>query len=91
MKNKISLIVNIVLLVAVSALALSNYQVKQALENSSSSAKTIDDSIQALKAHQNELAEKDAAMSSLLSDLIIKSQEHDQNIEELLSKQSKKK
>jgi len=30
-------------------------------------------------------------MSTLLSDLIIKSQEHDQNIEELLSKQSKKK
>jgi len=91
MKNKISLIVNIVLLVFVLALAFNTYKVKQALENASSSAKTIDDSIQAIKTHQNELAEKDAAMSALLSDLIIKSQEHDQNIEELLSKQSKRK
>ena len=91
MKNKITIILNIVLLIAISALAFSNYQLKQAFANSSSSAKEIDESIQAIKAHQNELAEKDAAMSALLSDLIIKSQEHDQNIEELLSKQNKKK
>lgn len=90
MKNKITIILNIVLLIAISALAFSNYQLKQALANSSSSAKEIDKSIQAIKAHQNELAEKNAAMSALLSDLIIKSQEHDQNIEELLSKQKKK-
>ena len=51
----------------------------------------VNDENGAIKAHQTELAEKDSAMSALLSDLIIKSQEHDQNIEELLSKQSKKK
>jgi hypothetical protein len=64
---------------------------KQELEDSTNSAKALNESINLIKAHQTELAEKDSAMSALLSDLIIKSQEHDQNIEEILSKQSKKK
>ncbi len=91
MNNKISLIINVILLVATSVLAFSTYQMKQELADSTGSAKTFHESIEAIKAHQTELAEKDSAMSTLLSDLIIKSQEHDQNIEELLSKQSKKK
>lgn len=91
MKNKISLIINVILLVATSSLAFSTYQMKQELADSTSSAKTLHESIEAIKAHQTEFAEKDSAMSALLSDLIIKSQEHDQNIEEILSKQSKKK
>ncbi len=91
MNNKISLIINVILLVATSALAFSTYQMKQELADSTNSAKTLHESIEAIKTHQAELAEKDSAMSALLSDLIIKSQEHDQNIEELLSKQSKKK
>ncbi len=91
MENKISLIINVILLVATSALAFSTYQMKQELEDSTNSAKALNESIKLIKAHQTELAEKDSAMSALLSDLIIKSQEHDQNIEEILSKQSKKK
>ncbi len=91
MNNKISLIINVILLAATSALAFNFYQMKQELVDSTKSAKGLHESIEAIKAHQIELAEKDSAMSTLLSDLIIKSQEHDQNIEELLSKQSKKK
>ena len=91
MNNKISLISNVILLIATSALVFSTYEMKQELADSTSSVKTLHESIEAIKAHQTELAEKDSAMSALVSDLIIKSQEHDQNIEELLSKQSKKK
>ncbi len=91
MENKICLIINVILLVTISALAFSTYEIKQELEDSTNSAKALNESIKLIKAHQTELAEKDSAMSALLSDLIIKSQEHDQNIEEILSKQSKKK
>jgi hypothetical protein len=95
MQIKTSKIFNIALTVAILALALNAYQMKQKLDEqlqgSSSSVEKINVSITAIKAHEVELATKDAEMSALVADLIIKTQEQGQMIDELLALQTKKK
>jgi uncharacterized membrane protein YidH (DUF202 family) len=95
MQIKTSKIFNIALTVAILALALNAYQMKQQLDEqlqgSSKSIDKINASIAAIKAHEVELEAKDVAMSALVADLIIKTQEQGQSIDELLAKQTKKK
>jgi|GEM_PF-1366765 len=95
MQIKTSKIFNIALTVATLALALNAYQMKQQLDDqiqgSSKSVDKVNASITAIKAHEVELEAKDVAMSALVADLIIKTQEQGQSIDELLAKQTKKK
>jgi hypothetical protein len=95
MQIKTSQIFNIALTVAILALAINTYLIKQQLDEklqgSSSSVEKINASITAIKAHEVELATKDAAISALVADLIIKTQEQGQMIDDLLAQQTKKK
>jgi hypothetical protein len=95
MQIKTSQIFNIALTVAILALAINTYLMKQQLDEklqgSSSSVEKINASINAIKAHEVELATKDAAISALVADLIIKTQEQGQMIDDLLALQPKKK
>jgi demethoxyubiquinone hydroxylase (CLK1/Coq7/Cat5 family) len=95
MQIKTSTIFNMVLTLAIVALAINTYQIKQHLNDqlleSSNSVDKINASIAAIKAHEVELETKDVAMSALLADLIIKTQEQGQTIDELIAKQTKKK
>lgn len=95
MQIKTSTIFNMVLTLAIVALVINAYQIKQQLDdqllNSSNSVDKINASIAAIKAHEVELETKDVAMSALLADLIIKTQEQGQTIDELIAKQTKKK
>lgn len=95
MQIKTSTIFNMVLTLAIVALVINAYQIKQQLDdqllNSSNSVDKINASIAAIKAHEVELESKDVAMSALLADLIIKTQEQGQSIDELVAKQTKKK
>ena len=95
MQIKTSTIFNIALTAVVLALALNAYQMKQQLDNklqgSSNAVNKINASITAIKAHEVELESKDVAMSALVADLIIKTQEQGQSIDEILAKQTKKK
>ena len=95
MQIKTSMIFNMVLTLAIVALVINAYQIKQQLDdqllNSSNSVDKINASIAAIKAHEVELETKDVAMSALLADLIIKTQEQGQTIDELIAKQTKKK
>ena len=95
MQIKTSKIFNIALTVATLALALNAYQMKQQLDDqiqgSSKSVDKINASVAAIKAHEVELEAKDVAMSALVADLIIKTQEQGQSIDELVAKQTKKK
>jgi hypothetical protein len=95
MQIKTSTIFNIALTAVVLALALNAYQMKQQLDNklqgSSNAVNKINASITAIKAHEVELESKDVAMSALVADLIIKTQELGQSIDEILAKQTKKK
>lgn len=95
MQNKISMVINVILTIAIIALALNVYQMKQQLDDqitdSSKSIDKINASITATKVHEVELEAKDVAMSALLADLIIKIQEQGQSLDELSAKQTKKK
>jgi hypothetical protein len=95
MQIKTSQIFNIAFTLAILALAINAYLMKQQLDEklqgSSSSVEKINASITAIKAYEVELATKDAAISALVADLIIKTQEQGQMIEELLAQQTKKK
>jgi putative effector of murein hydrolase len=95
MQNKISKVINVILTIAIIALALNVYQMKQQLDDqitdSSKSIDKINASITATKVHEVELEAKDVAMSALLADLIIKIQEQGQSLDELSAKQTKKK
>ncbi len=95
MQNKISKVINVILTIAIIALALNVYQMKQQLDDqitdSSKLADKINASITATKVHEVELEAKDVAMSALLADLIIKIQEQSQSLDELSAKQTKKK
>ncbi len=95
MQIKTSTIFNMVLTLAIVALVINAYQIKKQLDdqllNSSNSVDKINASIAAIKAHEVELESKDVAMSALLADLIIKTQEQGQSIDELVAKQTKKK
>jgi len=95
MQIKTSTIFNIALTLTVAVLALNASQMKQLLYNqvqgSSNSVDKINASITAIKAHEVELEAKDVAISALVADLIIKTQEQGQSIDEILAKQTKKK
>jgi putative effector of murein hydrolase len=95
MQTKISSVINTVLSIAVVALAINAYETKQQLDSllldSSSAVEKIDASITAIKLHEVEQEKKEAATSALIADLIIKTQEQGQNIDDLIAKLPKKK
>lgn len=95
MQIKTSQIFNLAFTGAILALAINIYQMKQQLDEqllgSSSSIEKINASINAIKEHEVELVTKDAAVSALVGDLIIKTQEQGQMIDDLLARQIKKK
>jgi len=95
MQIKTSQIFNLAFTGAILALAINTYQMKQQLDEqllgSSSSIEKINASINAIKEHEVELVTKDAALSALVGDLIIKTQEQGQMIDDLLARQIKKK
>ncbi|MDH4456384.1 MAG: hypothetical protein QE262_02440 [Candidatus Methylopumilus sp.] len=95
MQIKTSQIFNLAFTGAILALAINTYQMKQQLDEqllgSSSSIEKINASINAIKEHEVELVTKDAAVSALVGDLIIKTQEQGQMIDDLLARQIKKK
>lgn len=95
MHNKISTVINIVLTLAVVTLAINAYDTKEQLDSrlleSSDAVEKINASINAIKTHEVEQATKDAATAALVADLIIKTQEQGQSIDELVAKLPKKK
>jgi len=94
MQNKMSMAINVVLAIAVIALAINAYDIKQQLDSrsldSSNAVEKINTSIAAIKIHEVEQETKNAAAASLTADLIIKTQAQGQIIDDLVEKLSKK-
>jgi hypothetical protein len=71
-------VINIVLTLAVVALAINTYDTKEQLDSrlldSSNAVDKINASIAAIKTHEIEQETKSAAASALMADLIIKTQ-----------------
>ncbi len=90
MHTNISTVINIVLTVAVVALSINAFDTKEQLDSrqleSSDTVEKINASINAIKTHEVEQSRKDAATAALVADLIIKTQEQGQNIDELVAK-----
>ena len=95
MNSKVSMAINVVLVITILGLALNALQTTQQLDgqvtDSKNSIDAINASITAIKVHESELQEKQNASAALISDLIIKTQEQGQIIDELVAKQTKKK
>jgi hypothetical protein len=95
MQTKMSTAINVVLAIAVVALAINAYDTQQQLDSrlldSSNAVDKINASIAAIKTHEIEQETKSAAASALMADLIIKTQEQGQIIDDLVAKLPKKK
>jgi putative effector of murein hydrolase len=95
MQTKMSTALNVVLAIAVVALAINAYDTQQQLDSrlldSSNAVDKINASIAAIKVHEIEQETKSAAASALMADLIIKMQEQGQIIDDLVAKLPKKK
>lgn len=95
MQTKISTAINVVLAIAVIALTINAYDMKQQLDSrlldSSNAVDKINASITAIKTHEVEQETKSAAAAALTADLIIKTQEQGQIIDDLVAKLPKKK
>lgn len=95
MNSKVSTVINVLLMITISGLALHAFKTTQQLDSqmadSKNSIDAINASIKAIKAHESELQEKQNASSAIIADLIIKTQEQGQIIDELVAKQTKKK
>jgi hypothetical protein len=78
MQTKMSTAINVVLAIAVVALAINAYDTQQQLDSrlldSSNAVDKINASIAAIKTHEIEQETKSAAASALMADLIIKTQ-----------------
>lgn len=87
--------INVVLVITIVGLALHAFKTTQQIDgqvaDSKNSIDAINASITVIKAHESELQEKQNASAALISDLIIKTQEQSQIIDDLVAKQSKKK
>ena len=95
MQTKMSTAINVVLAIAVVALAINAYDTQQQLDSrlldSSNAVDKINVSIASIKTHEIEQETKSAAASALMADLIIKTQEQGQIIDDLVAKLPKKK